>query len=119
MGLIIIISVIVIIYVATHKSPPTPPKSQNIINRYRNAMTQTPVTQQTLAEINEAAEDLIDEYLYYYRDPKPENNKECWAILQVLNEYPFSYSGTKYRHLNGLLVEDVIKELREGMRPHF
>ncbi len=86
-------------------------KCQYKIDRYANACKNN----SSMDEIQQAAEDLIDEYLWYYSQQNIEWN-ECYAIMDVFDQYAMCYNGKKYPQYSGLLCEDVIRELRRGMK---
>lgn len=92
------------------KGNPAVIKSQYKIDRYARAYE----NHADMNELTEAAEDLIDEYITYYSDANVEWN-ECKAIMDVFDKYPLSYNGKKYSKYSGMLCEDVIRELRQGL----
>lgn len=97
------------------KKAQAPLKTQNKINKYIALMQTKPAAPETMARINEAVDDLMDEYLYYYGKKTPEFREEA-AIMDVFDRYPWCYRGKKYSQYRGQLVDDALRDLRKNIR---
>lgn len=82
-----------------------PLQSQNKINRFISAFSAN------TTDLQEAAEDLIDEYMWSYKSNPIEWN-ECNAIMNAFKNCPLIYQGKSYPQCRGMLCEDVISEIR-------
>ena len=126
MGWLIAIIIIVLIAANSDKKENTsvggneknrqePLKSQKKINKYVALMQTKQATPQVLTQIDEAVDDLMDEYLYFSRKTPPEE-RECSAIMNTFDKYPWAYRGKKYSQYSGQLVEDALRDLRKNIR---
>ena len=97
------------------KNRQEPLKSQKKINRYIELRETKPASWKLMEQIDEAVDDLMDEYLYYYGKKTPEFREEA-AIMDVFDRYPWCYRGKKYSQYRGQLVDDALRDLRKNIR---
>ena len=117
--LLVIIAIIVIVVIVVQKNRnksndkkakpsviTTPLLSQNKIDKFLTAYSSS-----NISAIQEAAEDLFDEYICSYQ-ANPIQWNECNAIMDCFKTHPICYDGKKYPQYSGMLCEEVIRLIR-------
>jgi len=79
------------------------------IDRFVLLREKKPSSPETEYELGKVVDNLIDEFLYYSK--RPEYERERTAIIMAFCEHTWHYSGTKYPHFRGRLLEDIIYDL--------